>query len=139
VFPYFIGDMLELPVTTTQDYTLFHILGYSDISHWKRQVRLILERHGLISFIVHPDYIVARTAQQLYKDLLAYLCELRAEQNLWIALPGEVDSWWRARSQMTLVCEAGRWHIEGPQKERARIAYARIENDRVAYRLEIES
>src|SRR3977135_926180 len=26
VMPYFIGDILELPVTTTQDYTLFHLL-----------------------------------------------------------------------------------------------------------------
>jgi hypothetical protein len=139
VFPYFIGDILELPLTTTQDYTLFHILRYSDITHWKTQVRLILERHGLISFIVHPDYIVARAAQQVYKDLLAYLCRLRAEQNLWIALPGEVDNWWRARSQMTLVCEAGRWRIEGPQKERARIAYARAENGQIEYRLATQS
>jgi hypothetical protein len=139
VFPYFIGDMLELPVTTTQDYTLFHILRQSDISHWKRQARLILERHGLISFIVHPDYIMGRAHLQLYRDLLAYLSSLRAEENVWIALPGEVDGWWRARSRMTLVSEAGRWHIEGPQKERARIAYARVENDRVAYRLGTKS
>ena len=27
VLPYFIGRILELPVTTTQDYTLFHILN----------------------------------------------------------------------------------------------------------------
>jgi len=139
VFPYFIGDMLELPVTTTQDYTLFHILRQSDISHWKRQARLILERHGLISFIVHPDYIMGRAHLQLYRDLLAYLSSLRAEENVWIPLPGEADSWWRARSRMALVSEAGRWHIEGPQKERARIAYARVENDRVMYRLGTKS
>jgi hypothetical protein len=139
VFPYFIGDMLELPVTTTQDYALLHILRYSGISHWKAQVHLILERHGLISFIIHPDYIIAPATQGLYKDLLAYLCRLRAEENVWITLPREVNNWWRARSQMRLVSEAGRWHIEGPEKERARIAYARVENDRVAYRLGIKS
>src|SRR5207249_4000541 len=27
VMPYFVGKILELPVTTTQDYTLFHILN----------------------------------------------------------------------------------------------------------------
>jgi hypothetical protein len=139
VFPYFIGDILELPVTATQDYTLFHILRQSDISHWKRQARLILERHGLISFIVHPDYITARAHQQLYRGLLTYLSSLRAQENVWVTLPGEVNSWWRARSRMTLVCEAGRWHIEGPQKERARIGYARVENDRIVYRLGTES
>jgi hypothetical protein len=135
VFPYFIGDILELPVTTTQDYALLHLLQQSDIAHWKAQVRLILERHGLASFIVHPDYVIEHTARQLYKDLLAYLCRLRAEENLWIALPGEVDDWWRARSQMALVGEGEKWRIEGPQKERARLAYARVENDQIAYRL----
>jgi hypothetical protein len=138
VFPYFIGDLLELPLTTTQDYTLFHILKQTDIGHWMTQARLILERHGLVSFIVHPDYIVAPAAQQLYKDLLAYLRRLREEENVWITLPGEADNWWRARSQMILVCVTGRWHIEGPQKERARIAYARVENDRIAYHLETD-
>ena len=27
VLPYFVGDILEIPVTTTQDYMLFHLLG----------------------------------------------------------------------------------------------------------------
>ena len=27
VMPYFVGDILELPLTTAQDYTLFHILN----------------------------------------------------------------------------------------------------------------
>lgn len=138
VFPYFIDNVLELPVTTTQDYALLHILRNSDISLWKTQVRLILEKHGLISFIVHPDYITAPTTQRVYKDLLSYLRRLRAKENVWMTLPGEVDNWWRARSQMTLVCEAGRWHIEGPQRERARIAYARVEDDQIAYRLGTE-
>ena len=32
VMPYFVGDLLELPLTTTQDYSLFHILGDYSIS-----------------------------------------------------------------------------------------------------------
>ena len=27
VMPYFVGDLLELPLTTVQDYSLFHILN----------------------------------------------------------------------------------------------------------------
>ena len=57
VMPYFVGRTLELPLTTTQDYTLFHILGDYSISLWEQQVDLILRRNGLISFLVHPDYI----------------------------------------------------------------------------------
>ena len=42
VMPYFIGDILELPLTTTQDYSLFHILGDYSIALWKQQIELIL-------------------------------------------------------------------------------------------------
>ena len=38
VMPYFIGDMLELPVTMTQDYMMFHILKDYSIGLWKQQI-----------------------------------------------------------------------------------------------------
>jgi hypothetical protein len=56
VFPYFIGGILELPVTTTQDHSLFHILREHRIDLWKTQANLIMEKHGLLSFLTHPDY-----------------------------------------------------------------------------------
>ena len=133
LFPYFIGHILELPVTTTQDYSLFHIIGQYSIDLWKTQAQLILQKNGLMNFIVHPDYITSGKAQQTYKDLLAYLSELREKQNVWITLPREADRWWRARSQMKLVSDSGKWRIEGPEKERARIAFARLEDDRIFY------
>jgi hypothetical protein len=34
VLPYFVGDVLELPLTTTQDYSLFHILGEYSMERW---------------------------------------------------------------------------------------------------------
>jgi len=139
LFPYFIGKLLELPVTTTQDYSLFHILGEYSIDLWKKEIRLIFEKHGLASFIIHPDYIIETEKQGIYKELLGYLSRLRAEENAWIALPMEIDRWWRARSQMKLVSEAGKWSIEGPEKERARIAYARLANDRLEYHIEGKS
>src|SRR5277367_2437482 len=37
VFPYFIGDILELPLTTTQDYSLFNTLRQYNIDLWKAQ------------------------------------------------------------------------------------------------------
>jgi hypothetical protein len=133
VFPYFIGEILELPLTTTQDYSLFHILGDYSIELWKKQIELISERHGLISFIAHPDYLVAEKPQSVYKELLAYLSRLRSDQKIWIALPGEVNNWWRERRAMRLELENGRWCIRGEGKERARIAFARIQDDQVVY------
>ena len=137
--PFFIGKILELPVTTTQDYSLFHILNHYSIDLWKRQLALIMEKHGLASFIVHPDYILEHRARDTYKALLAYLSQLRSEGKIWIALPREVDHWWRERSQMRLSRRGNKWEIEGPGKERARVAYASLEEDCVVYHLEANS
>ena len=135
VMPYFIGKMVELPLTCTQDYTLFQILGDYSIDLWKEQIALVREHHGLISFIVHPDYIQERRAQNTYKSLLDYLAGLLAEDHIWTALPRDVADWWKQRSQMHLVLEGGQWCVEGPGKERARVAYAALTGDQVTYSL----
>lgn len=135
VLPFFIGKILELPVTTTQDYTLFHILNDYSIRLWKQQIDLILQKNGLISFIIHPDYIIDELARKVYSELLSYLTELRSQGATWIALPGEVNAWWRERSKMRLVKRENSWCIEGKGSERARLAYAVLENDALSYEL----
>jgi len=135
VMPYFIGKIIELPVTCTQDYTLFQILDDYSIELWKEQIAFVREHHGLITLIVHPDYIVEQRAQDTYKALLCHLARLVAEDGIWTALPKEVAKWWRERSQMYLVFEDGQWCVEGPGKERARVAYATLAGDRVTYSL----
>jgi hypothetical protein len=136
VFPYFVGGVVELPLTTIQDYSLFHILGDYSIDLWKKQVQLILEKHGLISFIVHPDYLLSERARSVYRALLGYLSELRRERNIWMPLPGDLQYWWRERHEMKLVLEEGKWHIVGPGWERARIAFASVRDGRIAYTLD---
>lgn len=136
IMPYFIGKILELPLTTMQDYSLFHILGESSIDLWKQQIELIREKKGLITFITHPDYVKEKRETELYKSLLTYLHQLRAQSKLWIALPGEVDHWWRARNRMKLVCHNGKWLIEGEDSQRARIAYAVLSGDQITYKFE---
>ncbi len=136
VMPFFVGKILELPVTTTQDYSLIHILNQYSTDLWRRQIALIMAKHGLASFIVHPDYVTEVRARAIYESLLAYLDDLKSQGKIWIALPGEVNEWWRARSQMKLVPEGSTWRIEGPEKDRARLAYAVLDGDRVRYELE---
>jgi glycosyltransferase involved in cell wall biosynthesis len=133
VMPYFVGKILELPVTTTQDYTLFNILNDYSIDLWKQQIELIMEKHGLISFIVHPDYVGGSRERTVYEALLSHLADLRRENGVWIATPGEVDRWWRQRAEMKLVKDQFGWHIEGPGSERARVAYASQKDGRVSY------
>jgi hypothetical protein len=133
VMPYFVGKILELPVTTTQDYTLFNILNDYSIDLWKKQINLIMEKHGLISFIVHPDYIGGARERTVYEALLAHLADLRKENGVWIATPGEVDRWWRQRAEMKLVKDGSGWRIEGPGSDRACIAYARQKDGSISY------
>jgi hypothetical protein len=136
VMPYFIGDIIELPLTTTQDYSLFNILRDFSNDVWKSQIESVMARHGLLSFIVHPDYLGPDRAQGSYRILLDQLSRFREAGRCWVPLPGEVERWWRARSQMTLVREGHGWRIEGPGSERARIAYAEIDGEELSYTVE---
>jgi len=133
VMPYFIGRILEIPLTTAEDYSLFHILNDYSIELWKQQCALIRDRSGLMSFLTHPDYLIERRARKTYESLLDYLREMITKEQIWASLPGDVDLWWRARSQMTLVRRGEDWAIEGPESERARLAYAVIDGDQLFY------
>jgi len=133
VMPYFVGKMLELPVTTTQDYMLFHLLNNYSTDLWKQQIRLIMEKNGLISFIVHPDYVMASREKAIYKELLAHLAKLRDEEGVWIALPDEVNRWWRQRAEMKLVEDGQVLRLEGEGSERACIAYASEKEGRLTF------
>lgn len=136
LMPYFIGKVLELPLTTTQDYSLFYILSEYSIDLWMRQMKIIHAHHGLASFNAHPDYLLENRARETYQQLLGYLAQIRSEGQIWMPLPKEADRWWRERSQMNVVSEGEGWRIEGPGKERARLAYATLVGDGVSYNFE---
>jgi hypothetical protein len=136
VMPYFLGDVLEIPVTTVQDYTLFNILRDYSTTLWERQIELILQRHGCMSFIVHPDYVMKPRELDVYRQLLEKLCRLQNEKQVWLATPREVNCWWRQRSKMRLVPTDAGWKIEGPGKECARVAYASEQQGRLVVTVE---
>jgi hypothetical protein len=136
VMPYFIGDVLELPLTTTQDYSLFHILGDYSLQLWNRQIEQIISQHGLLSFNIHPDYVMQSDTLPVYKALLSKLTAVRAQHNLWAALPRDVNRWWRQRSNMRLLFEENTWRIVGDGSEQAVVAYAAVENGRLTYSVE---
>jgi len=136
VMPYFVDRILELPVTTIQDYSLFHILNDYSIDIWKRQLDAITRQHGLASFIVHPDYVIEKRARATYRALLDHLAMMRDERQVWMALPRDVDRWWRQRSQMSLVHDRAGWSIRGAGSERARLAFATLAGDTVVFSLD---
>ena len=136
VMPYLVGKILELPLTTAQDYSLFHILEDYSTRLWKEQIRLIRSHHGLISVIAHPDYLVGQRERDVYIELLRHLAELRERDGVWVALPGAINRWWRNRQQMTLIPAPDGWRINGPDSDRARVAYATLDGDRLIYRMQ---
>lgn len=136
VMPYFIGDIVELPLTMTQDYSLFHILQRHNTELWRNQIEQIRSRNGLISCIIHPDYVTGSRELSVYRDLLNLFRQMREEARLWTALPGEIARWWRNRQAMRLVKHGAEWRIEGPGCERARIAWAALDGDRLHYSVE---
>ena len=135
VTPFFAGNVLELPLTTVEDYSLFHILRSCSTELWRQQIEMVMQCHGLVSFLVHPDYLDTTERKGAYHALLQHIQQLRAEKNFWITLPGEVDTWWRQRSKMQIVPDGSGWKIDGPGAERARLAYASLEQGKVVYSL----
>jgi len=136
VFPFFNGRLLELPVTMSQDYALYHMLNDYSTRIWMQQIALIREKHGLMKMIVHPDYNIDEKPRRVYAELLAHLADLRARGETWIALPAEIDVWWRQRHAMRLVPHGDSWRIEGPGSERARLAYAILDSGKIRYEVE---
>jgi hypothetical protein len=136
VMPYFSGELVELPLTTAQDYSLFHILGEYSIDRWKQQLDTIASSNGLATFIVHPDYVIDPRARAVYENLLRYLSEYCAAARIWQPLPRDAARWWRERSRMRIERSSGSWRVVGPGSERARVAFARIEEGRLDVHVE---
>jgi hypothetical protein len=136
VMPYFAGGLVELPLTTTQDYTLFHILDQHSIDLWKEELDYIAASSGLATFIVHPDYVIEPRTRRVYENLLQYLSEICDRSKLWQPLPRDVARWWRDRSQMRIEASSSSCRVVGPGSEQARVAFAQIEEGRLTYRVE---
>lgn len=136
VRPYFLDGVLELPLTTIQDYSLLAVLNDATPTIWWRQLEILEDRGGLATFIVHPDYMLEERAQGLYRQLLERLAAGRDEGRIWTALPGGINDWWRLRQNMDLVREGDHWSIRGEGADRARVAWAVPRDGRIVYEVE---
>lgn len=110
-WPFFNGDLVELPVTLVQDHTLFVILRRADEQLWVDKTELLRERQGMALIITHPDYMLDEERLGSYRR---FLVRYATEKDVWRALPREISSWWRRRSESTPVREGSGWRITGP-------------------------
>jgi hypothetical protein len=95
-WPFFIGDVVELPYTLPQDHTIFTLLRTRSVEPWLRQLERLEACNGLIQSVTHPDpgYLGDADKRALYVD---FLDAIRERDGLWRALPREVARWWRRR------------------------------------------
>jgi SAM-dependent methyltransferase len=121
ILPYFLGNLVELPITLVQDHTLWEILREETIDLWTRKSEWIADNGGLINLIVHPDYLDTPARLRMYEEFLEYLA---AQPDCWHALPREVAAWWRLRDGLRCVEDERGARVVGEGAERAAIAWA---------------
>ncbi len=95
IWPFILGNFVELPYTLTQDYTLTAVLGETTPQLWLQKADFIVRYHGMILLNTHPDYLSKPATCEVYAD---FLQAMRRREGYWHALPREVARWWRARA-----------------------------------------
>lgn len=104
ILPYFLGDLVELPITLVQDHTLWEILREPGIDLWRRKAAWIAAKGGLVTVLVHPDYAGTELRLRQYDELLQFLVALEGG---WHALPRDVARWWRTRTTLEAALARG--------------------------------
>jgi len=143
VFPFFIGNLVELPITLAQDHTLFEILRCKDISIWKQKIDWIEKMNGMALVIVHPDYMRPGGGRgkdsgypvEYYEELLQYV---KNKDHCWHALPREMAQWWRERNASEITPDG---NIEAPIRglafKHGVVARIRLVDNQVTFELDV--
>jgi hypothetical protein len=118
--PFFIDDLVELPVTLPQDHTLFVILGHRDESLWVEKADVLRASGAMALIDTHPDYLLDRQILAAYSG---FLDRVGSDTNVWRALPREVTDWWRRRAASSLTWTGTEWQIAGSAAGDGRIEF----------------
>jgi peptidoglycan/xylan/chitin deacetylase (PgdA/CDA1 family) len=129
IFPFLLGDLVELPITLVQDHTMWEILQRDSIDLWVRKSDWIARNHGLINLIVHPDYVVRPDRLDLYDRYLGYLRALVDDHAGWHVLPRDVARWWKRRAELTVDDRDGVPEIVPATSERPKPSVAWVRDD----------
>lgn len=119
--PFFIGGLVELPMTMPQDHTLFVILRQHREQVWVTKAEFLRSRGGMVLLDTHPDYLVDKTIFSAYAGFLDRFAD---DPAAWKALPREVSDWWRRRADSKLDWDGTGWKVAGPAAEEGRIEFA---------------
>ena len=128
IFPFFLEDLVELPITLVQDHTMWELLQRTDIDLWVEKSTWIAENHGLVNLDTHPDYLIEQGRLDLYDKFLGRLTELEGG---WHTLPRDVASWWKDREQMSV--DSDGLTVIGGEAWDATVTHARAADGQIVY------
>jgi peptidoglycan/xylan/chitin deacetylase (PgdA/CDA1 family) len=120
LWPFFIENLVELPITLPMDHTVFELLGEEDESLWIEKAAWLRERGGMALVLTHPDYLHEPKRFRAYERFLEWVA---ADTTCWRALPADVSTRWRQRAETSPVHDGGSWRAEGPAEGRAKVAF----------------
>jgi hypothetical protein len=130
VFPFLHGNLVELPITLQQDFTLLDILLLSPeeaLENWQQTIKIIKSYNGMVLINIHPDYMKTPLRLRLYGYLLEILTN---DSSSWNALPCEVARWWKDRHSSNLTVERGRWTIDGKARDQGTVMKVTLQNSK---------
>lgn len=116
--PFFIGDVVELPITLPMDHTIFDLLEHPDCTVWHEKSDLLRARGGMAMLLTHPDYLAEPHRLDAYA---AYLDRIAADAGTWHALPRDASAWWRDRATSRIESADATWIVTGPAADRASV------------------
>lgn len=129
IWPFFFGDVVELPITLVQDHTLFEILRRPTNQLWEEKSTWLMRHYGLINLITHPDYLLSNENLARYESFLIFLNKHRAAG--WFALPRDVARWWRTRAQARCGSGDSGVRLENAADRRLIVLWARLDANEV--------
>lgn len=91
IWPFIAGKFVEIPYTLPQDHTMYYVLKQNDIKIWKNKVDWLINNHGMVLVLTHPDYLREVKLLGMYEKLLDYLIQINGT---WKCLPKEMAEWW---------------------------------------------
>jgi peptidoglycan/xylan/chitin deacetylase (PgdA/CDA1 family) len=116
--PFFIGRVVELPITLPMDHTLFELRREQTADLWVEKTAFIRAQGGMALLVTHPDYLLDSHRLDMYEQFIA---QQRTDPSAWHALPRDVAAWWRQRAESHLELCDGSWVARGPAATEARV------------------
>lgn len=95
IWPFTTGRFIELPYTLPQDCTLYEVMHETSPQIWFEKIEFIKKYHGMALVNVHPDYSGKGRVREIYQTFLSVMS---TRAGYWHALPQEVVTWWKTRS-----------------------------------------